>query len=286
MTSDINILDFARSEAKKNKININNVLEMIEDDNNYEAYDPIIKILPKAKLLVDNFKYNICYHGRDCIAESKRVYEYKTMGKIFYITCIFDNGGDDMEVLTYTDGPGGFNTLKEWYKLMVKIYTKDKFDIHKFIKTNKVDVLIQIYRNFYSKSIGFEKMVEYMRTKYYKKIKNTAYVALSCGYEKDLTFAIGIYKTEKIAKEAIIDLLLKKKKNLILMKDNGINNNNDFRKFFLDGEDDFQDCGFDLCIVECVIGSDGFFDFSQWNWDSKNLYLLLEALKDCKFVLF
>ncbi len=160
------VLDLAEAEAKKTKLDIGSILARIEDENNYEYDDPILEILPGAKLLVDESDYNICYHGQESTANSKRVYEYKT----FYITSSFYNEGTDLEVLGYTGGSGGFDSLREWYKEMVVVYPKNNFNIHNFIpNTNKVDVLFQIYRNFYPKNVGFKNLVRVLKTKYDEK---------------------------------------------------------------------------------------------------------------------
>ena len=109
--------------------------------------------------------YNICYHGKDCTANSKRVYSYKKC----YITSEFNNEGDDIDVLRFTDGRGNLgHEIRDWYEKCVKVHPKEDFDVHKFIgDTNKVDVLVDIYHNFYSKEEGLKKLAAFIANKYH-----------------------------------------------------------------------------------------------------------------------
>ena len=133
----------------KSQIHVQDYLELIEDyeltkyctcDDSVCQEDVVSRVLPGAKMLIDDCLYDIVYKGQECEAYSKRVYEYKN----YYITSEFEGSGDDMDVLNYKHNYQG---LVNFCKNQVKVYTKEDFAIHSFIgKSGNVEEMVKIYK--------------------------------------------------------------------------------------------------------------------------------------------
>jgi hypothetical protein len=107
---------------------------------------PICKILPTTKFLTEDNDFNVCYHGRECEVESKKLYEYEDY---FIVYKFFGQGNEDeFNIWTIKDNYEG--DLLDFYNKCVKVYKKDKFNEYNFLKGAKnFDFVLKYFKSVY-----------------------------------------------------------------------------------------------------------------------------------------
>jgi hypothetical protein len=117
---------------------------------------PITEILPGTVEIAIYDNFNICYHGRECTAESKRLYLYKK----YVIVYSFDVEGDDTDVL---DVP---TDIMKVYKKLITVYDKSSFNLDNFVnEVNDINFIMTVFRGFYPKD-NLEKFQTYITGRY------------------------------------------------------------------------------------------------------------------------
>ncbi len=128
------------------------------DDTCDPERDCILAVATGAKLIAENSFYSVCYHGRDCMAESKRIYKYKQ----YYILSYYEGGGDDMEVFTFAEYGGEVQGFYDGLEIKTKLNIEDAI---KFLKPKKLKTLIKLFSHF-CKDNALQKLQDYIKTKF------------------------------------------------------------------------------------------------------------------------
>lgn len=160
MSSEITFLDLVRDYVK-DKTDLDHYLHNVTNKINYNPTNYITSVLPGSILLVNEGDEDNCFNCKFLCAVTKKVYSYK---KYIITACLDSKYEDTIENIAYVDG------LIEYCETRVKVYLKKEFNIHDFIKTDRLSVLIQIYKHFEVKN-GLTEFLLHVEKEYKKNFE-------------------------------------------------------------------------------------------------------------------
>ncbi len=150
-------LDLVRANEPKTKVD-EKLKQIIARSTWDDTCDPdrdcILSIATGSKMIAENSFYSVCYHDRDCMAESKRIYKYKN----HYILSYYEGGGDDMEVFKFFE----FLAFNGDLEIKAKLNIEDAI---KFLKPKKLETLIKLFTHF-CKDKPLQKLQDYVKKEF------------------------------------------------------------------------------------------------------------------------